>query len=162
VCVLNAAGFCTIPAFNPAQQPGCVTDANGHCTTVCYDPRCLECGTQTPLGTITTFQRCDVPIVSGNHKRDPGNLSQRTTADNRTTTYTLDGLNRTVGQSYPDGTRVTHSFDLAGRHQSMGDVTGVTSYIWTPVSLPASLVYPTGKTLTYGYDLVYNRTSTQD
>src|SRR5262249_54450551 len=75
---------------------------------------------------------------------------------------TLDALDRTTGALYTDGTRVTYTFDAAGRLLTMQDVTGVASYGYDALARQTSVVYPTGQALTYSFDAADNRTGLVD
>jgi len=91
-----------------------------------------------------------------------GNTVLRTDARNFATSYTLDALNRTVGQLYPNGTMVTNTFDAAGQQITQQDSTGIRSFSWDQDGRQIGVVDPTGMTLTYTLDPVGNRLLLQD
>src|SRR3984957_3461463 len=74
-----------------------------------------------------------------------------------TTSYTVDALNRTSGQLYIDGTRVTSTWDSASQQITSQDVTGITTYVWDLDSRKIATQYPTGINLTNTLDPVGNR-----
>ena len=86
----------------------------------------------------------------------------RVDARNWPTSYTLDALNRTSGQVYIDGTRVTNTWDSAGQQLTSADSTGLYSFIWDNDSRKIATQNPTGINLTNTLDGVGNRLVLQD
>ena len=86
----------------------------------------------------------------------------RTDSRNWPTTYTLDVLNRTVGQLYLDGTRATNTFDPAGQQLTQQDWLGIRTMGYDLNGRQTSVAYPTGLNLTMGFDPVANRISLID
>lgn len=110
--------------------------------------------TRDPLAAFTSWQYDAV-----------GNATLRMDARNRGTTCSFDALNRTVSRLYYDGTRVTNTFDAAGRQLTMSirirtgqDVSGVTSWTYDQRGLATRIINGAGRALTYTRDGVGNTT----
>ena len=88
-----------------------------------------------------------------------GQRAWRLDARGQRTTYAYDPTGRLTLTQYLDDSRVTQSYDGAGRRASLEDGTGATSYAYHPGGLLAQVVSPGNRTLSYDYDGVGNRTS---
>ena len=126
-------------------------DANSHRTTSLFSGRGDLLSTQDALAAFTSWQYDAV-----------GNPSLRIDARNWPTSYTVDALNRTVGQDYIDGTRVTRTFDAADQQLTQLDLLGVRSFGYDLDGRQTSVAFPTGLNLTHTFDPVSNRLSTLD
>jgi RHS repeat-associated protein len=73
------------------------------------------------------------------------------------TSYVYDNDDRLTGQHYPDGTRVTFAYDLAGRRTLLNDATGRTSSTFDADGRLSLVVNPAGLRLTYAYDAASQR-----
>ncbi|MCX6362496.1 MAG: hypothetical protein NT029_22105 [Armatimonadetes bacterium] len=116
-----------------------------------YDPRGMAYASQDQLGVWTTLQ-FDAT----------GNLTTRTDGRGWVTSFTVDALNREVGRLCRDGTRVTNSFDAAGRQVAMGDSTGMTTYTLEAAGRQVLVNNWVGAPITYTLDPVGNRTYMKD
>src|SRR3984957_7409524 len=142
----NALGYLTSFVRDAAGQNICVVDANNGRSTTVFSNRGFVSATQDQLGALTSFTQ------------DPdGNTILRVDARNWPTSYTVDALNRTSGQLYIDGTRVTSTWDSASQQITSQDVTGITSYVWDLDSRKIATQYPTAVNLTNTLDAVGNR-----
>jgi RHS repeat-associated protein len=142
----DARGFLTSFVFDADSEQIAVVDANNHIISNVFDPRGNLLSIQDALGAFISWAYDPV-----------GNIVLRTDARNAVTSYTLDALNRTVGQLYPDSTRVTNTFDAARQQLTQQDSIGIRSFSWDLDGRQIGVVDPTGMTLTYTLDPVGNR-----
>src|SRR3984957_7731651 len=147
----NALGYLTSFVRDAAGQNICLVDANNGRSTTVFSNRGFVSAMQDQLGALTSFTQ------------DPdGNTILRVDARSWPTSYTVDALNRTSGQVYIDGTRVTSTWDSASQQITSQDVTGITSYVWDLDSRKIATQYPTAVNLTNTLDAVGNRLGLAD
>ncbi len=170
--VTDAAGTVTSYAYDLYNNLTKVTGPNAGVTrTWTRLPRSLS-ATQPESGTTTTTLD------------NAGNVVQRTTADGALTTLTYDTDNRLVTSDAPGtsddmtvtygtagrvasqaggGTTTTFSYDTKGRPAQRQDVTAggtfSSSYIYDANDNLSTLTYPSGRVVTYLYD-IENRLTT--
>lgn len=108
-----------------------------------------------------------------------GNRVSQTDAKNQTTTYQYDAINRLTQANYDDGQVVTYVYDVVAaekgrlgritdpsgqtewdydvfgavtqKRQTIGTVTLTTSYTYDSAGRVATMTYPSGKVIGYGY-----------
>jgi RHS repeat-associated protein len=82
-----------------------------------------------------------------------------TDANGAVTRYSFDGLNRlTLVHYVSDGVTVAYRYDAASNRTVMTDTLGVTRYVYDDLYRLVSATDPFTGTVSYGYDLVGNRT----
>ena len=89
-----------------------------------------------------------------------GNLTSRTDANNETTYFYYDEMNRLVEIDYPGGSDpdVSFTYDANGNRTGMIDRTGTTTYAYDFFDRLTKIEYPDDGFVMYGYDEVGNVT----
>lgn len=138
-----------------------VTDARGKTTTHVYDAVGRVTSTTAPDGGVTAYTYDG----AGNKltERDPGN---------NTTTYTYDADNRVASITSPLGNKTTYVYDPNGNVMKevdpRGNVAGAnpddfaTLHTYDAAGRMLTETDPLGKTTTFVYDAVGNRTAVTD
>ncbi|XOV89513.1 MAG: DUF6531 domain-containing protein [Pseudomonadota bacterium] len=150
-------------SYNEFGQPAQLTDAKGNLWTFGYDASGRTVSTTDPL-TNTTFYGYD-SRNRHNHTEFPDSMG--------TLDITHDGLGRTTGLSYSDGTALSYGYDALGSLTSATDLTltrdalgrvlnsnGIVNTRDGAGRLDTTVL--TGGTLQYGYDTRGQFTSLQD
>jgi len=123
--VVQPGDVSTSYGYNSNSNLTSVTDDNGHATTYIYDDKGRVYQIVSPDTGTTTYSY------------DPaGNLISKTDAKEVTTTYSYDALNRLTNIDYPADTDIIYSYDTCwngkGRLCSMTDASGTTTYEYLP------------------------------
>jgi len=147
-----------------------VTDAENHTTTYTYDDLGRQISESSPDSNTTGYTY-----------NASGNLLSKTDAIGNTVSYTYDVLNRLTAIHYPDSAQdVTYTYDegvnFKGRLTGMTDPSGtylysydalgnfiteektieevpyVTQYTYDAAGILNGIIYPNGRTVTYGLD----------
>ena len=148
-------GRTTSYTYTTDGQPATRTDPTGAVTTNTYDPATGQLKTVTAEasnGATTTTGYTYVPAGS------PGaGLVKTLTNESGTVSYGYDADGNRTSISYPDGTRISDSYDDRGLLQTSTDITGaVTSYHYNPDTTLHDAVQVRGEvtlaSVSYTYD----------
>lgn len=148
--VINSAGRTQYHYDSQSNLIG-ITNANGNTTSFNYNNLNLVATEIDPMGFRTTYEY------------DPnGNLISKLDANGVTTSYSYDALNRLISRTYPEGSD-HYEYDANGNLTRCYN--NHIDYRFTHDNLNRLLsktVQPWGKTISYTYDAVGNRTSMTD
>jgi YD repeat-containing protein len=135
-------------AYNAVGNRTSVRDPNGNETLYGYDALNRVTSKSDPLENTWAYTY-DLA----------GNRISATDAKGQTIQYTYDAAGQLTGIDYP-GTEpdVTFSYDLTGQRISMTDGLGTTTWTYDNLNRPTSVNDALGKTISYDYDAVGNRT----
>ncbi|MCP3994937.1 MAG: RHS repeat-associated core domain-containing protein, partial [bacterium] len=123
------------------------TDANGRTTRFEYDRLGRPSARIYPDGARETMA----------YNVD-GTLSSATDLNGNTRFFEYDADRRLTKRVYPDASEVTFTYTSTGQRASVTDSRGTTSYAYDNRDRLIEKVDPNGNTLSYGYDLLGNRT----
>ena len=169
VQAVDPAGGETDYAFDANDRLTAVTDPRGLVTGYGFDGLGNPTSTASPdAGAATRTFDAAGNVVTSTDARDIkttntydalNRLTRSATSDGTVTTYRYDegtnGIGHLTSMTYPGGT-TSWSYDLhgrvTGRSQSAGTGTLATAYTYDAAGRRAGMVYPSGRTLAYGYD----------
>ncbi|SLK14730.1 MULTISPECIES: RHS repeat-associated core domain-containing protein [unclassified Paenibacillus] len=117
-----------------------VTYADGKTVQKRYDEIGRLLVQTDPLGQVTTY------TYDAND-----NVTKVLDRKGQERTYVYNNRNFLLENRASDGT-ISYTYDAMGRRTGMGDATGSTQYVYTPVGELERITYPDGATLTLGYD----------
>ena len=163
----GASNAVTSLSYTATGQVQSVTDPNGNVTTNAYDADDRLASVTDPLYRITNYgydamsRRISVgnpaiqagPLLQQSYTPD-GLIASLTDANNNTTTFSPDGLDRLATTTYPGGSTETLSYDADGnvltRKTRKGDTI---TFSYDTLNRLAAKAAPSEPTVSYAYDL---------
>ena len=169
---MNQPYFTTGYGYDTQDNPTLITDPNGNSTTYAFDDFGMKYQTISPdTGTSThtydaagnLIQTTDANGNTITYTYDTLNRLIATqfsdSSQNITNTYdstaVTHGLGRLTGRADPSGTYI-FNYDAQGNmvreDKTIGGVVYTTQYLYNKNNVLTSIVYPTGRTVTYSLD----------
>ncbi|MDR1394167.1 MAG: AHH domain-containing protein [Bifidobacteriaceae bacterium] len=149
----------TTYTYDVAGRLDTVTDAVGVTAAYVYDGLSRLIGVDYPATTsdinYTYNQYSQIVAVSDGtvYEYDQSGRVIEVRTPGGVTSYSYDSVNRLHGITYPDGSVVTYSYNLADELVEVADsVTGSYLYSYDQAGRVSGLVYPNGVTTSYIYD----------